>query len=71
MSSIQKCPTCGGFAKTVYNNYGQNYQSVQENEIFLKVSQVKLAMLQYKQKAEKLEIELEELKRQLDHEHVF
>ncbi|WP_299110106.1 hypothetical protein [uncultured Winogradskyella sp.] len=62
MSQVSNCPTCGGKSKIKELNSVISYQSLQDEELIKKVGQLKKAMQKFKEKAEALEKELEELK---------
>ncbi len=62
MSQVSNCPTCGGKSKIKETNGSISYQSLQDEELIKKVSQLKKAMETFKAKAEKLEKELASLK---------
>lgn len=62
MSKVINCPTCGGKAKIKEINEKTTYQAIQEDELLKKVVQLKKAMQKFKEKADKLEKELKELK---------
>jgi len=64
MSQLAQCPTCGSKSKINEKDGQVLYQAVQDEEAFRKISQLKSAMQKFKEKAEKLEKELEELKSQ-------
>lgn len=63
MSQVANCPTCGGKSKTKETDGIITYQAIQDDEVIKKVSQLKKAMETFKAKAEKLEKELESLKK--------
>jgi len=62
MSQIAHCPTCGNKSKIKEIDGAFSYQTVQDEEAFKKISQLKRAMEKFKTKAERLEKELETLK---------
>ncbi|WP_282031417.1 hypothetical protein [Winogradskyella eximia] len=62
MSDIKICPTCGAKAKYKVKDYKETFSAVQDEDAFKKVGQLKKAMQKFKEKAEALEKELEELK---------
>ena len=62
MSTVVNCPTCGGKAKIKETNEKTTYQAIQDVELLKKVGQLKKAMQKFKEKADKLEKELTELK---------
>ncbi len=62
MSQVANCPTCGGKSKIKQTNRETTYQAIQDDELLKKVGQMKKAMQKFKEKAEALEIELDELK---------
>jgi len=62
MSTIVNCPTCGGKSKVKETNGTTVYDALQDEEVIKKVGQLKKAMQKYKEKAEALEKELEEIK---------
>ena len=62
MSTVANCPTCGGKTKIKETNGKPMYQAIQDDELLKKVSQLKKAMQKFKEKADKLEKELKELK---------
>ncbi|MEP4535222.1 MAG: hypothetical protein ABJ004_19150 [Cyclobacteriaceae bacterium] len=62
MSDIAICPTCGAKSKIKKQDGNTTYAAVQDEEAFKKVEQLKKAMTKFKEKAEKLEQELEALK---------
>ena len=64
MSQVALCPTCGSKSKIKEKNGQLLYQAVQDEEAFRKISRLKSAMQKFKEKAERLEKELEELKTQ-------
>lgn len=65
MSDVRICPTCGGKAKYKEKGGISSYTKVEDEVAFKKIAQLKKAMMKYKEKAEKLEIELNELKKSL------
>lgn len=56
------CPTCGAKAKYKVKDNKETFSAVQDEEVLLKVEQLKKAMQKFKEKAEALEKELEALK---------
>ncbi|WP_298485819.1 hypothetical protein [uncultured Maribacter sp.] len=62
MSQIESCPTCGGKSKIKENEGVTTYEALQDKEVIKKVGQLKKAMQKFKEKAEALEKELQELK---------
>lgn len=62
MSQVASCPTCGGKSKIKEISGVTTYQALQDEELLKKVGQLKNAMQKFKEKAEALEKELEELK---------
>ncbi|WP_340156697.1 hypothetical protein [uncultured Winogradskyella sp.] len=62
MSDIKICPTCGAKAKYKVKDGKETFSAVQDEDAFKKVGQLKKAMQKFKEKAEALEKELEELK---------
>ncbi|WP_146105236.1 MULTISPECIES: hypothetical protein [Polaribacter] len=62
MSTVVNCPTCGGKSKIKETNGATTYEALQNDELIKKVSQLKNAMQKFKEKAEALEKELEEIK---------
>jgi uncharacterized Zn finger protein (UPF0148 family) len=62
MSNVSSCPTCGSKSKVKEIDGETVYQTLQEDEIIKKVGQMKKAMQKFKEKAERLEQELAELK---------
>ncbi|WP_139955996.1 hypothetical protein [Flavicella sediminum] len=62
MSQVAQCPTCGSKAKIKEKDGVTNYQAVQDEEAFKKISQLKKAMEKFKAKSEALEKEIEALK---------
>lgn len=62
MSTVVNCPTCGAKAKVREKGGETTYQGLTHDDLGLKVRQLKKAMIQFKQKAERLEKELAELK---------
>ena len=62
MSQVSLCPTCGGKSKIKEKDGEITYQAVQDEEAFKKIGQLKKAMQTFKEKAERLEKELEALK---------
>lgn len=62
MSNVKSCPTCGAKAKFKEQNGKMFYSAIQDEEAFKKVEQMKKAMQKFKNKAEALEKELQELK---------
>ena len=58
MSQVSNCPTCGGKSKIKESDGVTNYDALQDEEVFKKVSQLKKAMQKFKAKAEQLEAEL-------------
>jgi len=62
MSDVIKCPTCGGPAKYREKGGDPTYKAVTDEEKGKKIAQLKKAMIKFKQKAEQLEKEIEELK---------
>ena len=62
MSQESICPTCGSKSRIKETDGTTSYQVIQDDEVFIKVNQLKKAMEKFKVKAEKLEKELEALK---------
>ena len=62
MSQVASCPTCGSKSKIKEVNGETTYQAIQDEEVFIKIDQLKKAMEKFKLKAEALEKELTELK---------
>lgn len=62
MSDVAKCPTCGSQSKIKEKEGVITYQAVQDEEAFIKIGQLKKAMMKFKEKAEALEKELETIK---------
>jgi predicted transcriptional regulator len=62
MTQVSICPTCGSKSKIKENNGVVSYQAVQDEEAFKKIGQLKKALQKFKEKAERLEKELEALK---------
>ncbi len=62
MSQVAICPTCGSKSKIKEKDGVVSYHAVQNEEAFRKIGQLKKAMQKFKEKAEKLEKELEALK---------
>lgn len=62
MSQVTSCPTCGGKSKFKETINKITYQAIEDDELIKKVVQLKKAMHKYKEKAEKLEKELAEIK---------
>ena len=62
MSQVSLCPTCGSKSKVKEKDGVVSYQAIQDEEAFKKVGQLKKAMQKFKEKAEKLEKELEAIK---------
>lgn len=63
MSDVRTCPTCGGKAKYKEKDGIQTYTKVEDEDAFKKIGQLKKAMQKFKDKAERLELELAELKK--------
>lgn len=63
MSQVSICPTCGSKSKIKETNGAISYEALQDEEVLKKVSQLKKAMETFKAKAEKLEKELTEIKK--------
>ena len=63
MSKVSSCPTCGGKSKIKEISGAISYEALQDEEVLKKLSQLKKAMETFKAKAEKLEKELIELKK--------
>ena len=62
MSQISSCPTCGSKSKTKVINAATTFETVQDEEAFKKVGQLKKALNKFKAKAEQLEAELSALR---------
>ena len=62
MSQVAVCPTCGNNSKIKEVNGEVVFQSIQDEELVKKISQLKNAMEKFKSKAEALEKELEAFK---------
>lgn len=62
MSKVVNCPTCGSKSRIKEKNGETIYQAVQDEEAFKKIRQLKKAMQKFKEKAERLEEELNQLK---------
>ncbi|MBU2905267.1 hypothetical protein KO529_10765 [Arenibacter algicola] len=65
MSQVATCPKCGSKSKIKEKEGVTIYEAVQDEEAFKKIGQLKKAMQKFKEKAEKLEKELEEIKSKL------
>lgn len=65
MSDIKICPTCGSKSKFKEKDGVTTYTAVQDDEAFKKIGQMKKAMQKFKDKAEALEKELNDLKASL------
>ena len=63
MSQVSNCPTCGSKSKVKEKEGELFYEAVQDEEAFKKIVQLKKAMQKFKEKAEKLEEELKEIKK--------
>jgi uncharacterized radical SAM superfamily protein len=50
MSQVSLCPTCGSKSKIKDNNGKISYEAIQDDEAFKKISQLKKAMENLKQK---------------------
>lgn len=61
MSTVANCPTCGGKSKIKETEVGTTYKAIQDDELLKKVNQLKNAMQKYKEKAEALEKQLQEI----------
>ena len=61
MSQVATCPKCGSKSKSKEKEGVTIYEAVQDQEAFKKIYQLKKAMQKFKEKAEKLEMELEEI----------
>ncbi|TXF89810.1 hypothetical protein FUA23_08985 [Neolewinella aurantiaca] len=62
MSQIATCPTCGSKSKIKEKDGTLTYEALQDDEVILKVGQLKKAMQKFKEKAEALEQELASIK---------
>ncbi len=62
MSQISICPTCGSKSKIKEKNGDVSYKTVQDEEAFKKIGQLKKAMQKFKEKAEQLEKKLKFIK---------
>ena len=62
MSNVVNCPTCGAKAKLREKNGETTYVGLTDEEKGKKIQQLKKAMMKFKEKAERLEKELEALK---------
>ncbi len=62
MSKVVNCPTCGAKAKIREKNGATTYVGLTDEEKGKKIQQLKKAMIKFKEKAERLEIELAALK---------
>lgn len=62
MSEVTTCPTCGSKSKIKKVNGETTLEAVQDDEALKKVGQMKNALQKFKEKAEALEKELNELK---------
>jgi len=62
MSNVVKCPTCNGPAKLREKEGEKTYKAVTDEEKGRKISQLKKAMIKFREKAKELEKELEALK---------
>ena len=60
MSTVAICPSCGSKSKIKETNGITTYQSLQDDAIIKKITQLKKAMEKYKEKAERLEKQLKE-----------
>jgi len=59
MSQVANCPTCGSKSRIKEKEGKTIYETVQDDEAFKKIGQLKKAMEKFKIKAEKLEKEIE------------
>lgn len=64
MSKVANCPTCGSKSRIKEKNGETIYLAVQDEEAFKKIGQLKKAMQKFKEKAERLELELKQYKTQ-------
>jgi len=62
MSNVVNCPTCGAKAKVREKDGVTTYVGLTDEEKGKKIQQLKRAMIKFKEKAQKLEKELEALK---------
>ena len=62
MSNVVNCPTCGGKAKYKEKDGEPIYIGLTDEEKGKKIQQLKKALIKFREKAENLERELEQLK---------
>ena len=62
MSKVVNCPTCGAKAKVREKDGEVTYVGLTDEEKGKKIQQLKKAMIKFKEKAERLEKELEALR---------
>lgn len=62
MSQVSLCPRCCSKSKIKEKDGEVLYEAIQDDEAFKKIGQLKKAMQKFKEKAEALEKELENLK---------
>lgn len=62
MSDVATCPTCGAKAKIKEKDGETIYKAVQDEEAFKKIKQIKKMAMKFKEKAERLEKEIKQLK---------
>ncbi|MDE3743425.1 hypothetical protein [Maribacter polysaccharolyticus] len=59
MSNVATCPTCGSTSKIKETNEEITYETIQDDELIIKIDQLKKALRKCKVKAAQLEKQLE------------
>jgi cell fate (sporulation/competence/biofilm development) regulator YlbF (YheA/YmcA/DUF963 family) len=62
MSQVATCPNCGSKSKIKEKNGVITYEALQDEEALKKIIQLKNAMVKFKEKSERLEKELAQIK---------
>lgn len=64
MSVLKSCPTCGAKTKYCLQKGIPSYKAVQDEEFFTKINQLNKVVKKFKEKAEMLEKEIQQLKKE-------
>ncbi len=64
MSILKSCPTCGAKTKFTDQKGIIGYKAVQDDEIFSKINQLNKVVKKFKDKADMLEKEIQQLKKE-------
>ncbi len=64
MTVLKPCPTCGAKTKYCLQKGIPSYKSIQDDDVFAKINQLNKVVKKFKEKAEMLEKEIQQLKKE-------